>query len=122
MDKGIIAVVIYSVINAWAGLLLIGVGIPFYLRRIRPNTWTGLRTERTLGDSETWYAANRTMGLDLMLVGGALLVSTTVCFLFRERVTFLTLVIANLGIVMAGVTWIVFHSLWVFRRRDGKQI
>jgi len=122
MDKGLAAVVIYSVINAWAGLLLLGVGIPFYLKRIRPNTWAGMRTDATLSDPETWYAANRTMGLTLMLAGGAILAASLATFLLARQMSFLTLVVINLGVVMVAVTAVVASTLWTFRRKDRTQI
>jgi len=122
MDKGFAAVVIYSVINAWAGLLLVGVGMPFYLKRIRPNTWAGMRTEATLSDPEIWYAANRTMGLTLMLAGGAILASTLVTFLLARQMSFLTMCVVNLGVVMISVTAVVASTLWTFRRKDRTQI
>jgi uncharacterized membrane protein len=122
MDKGTTAMVIYGVINAWAGLLLLGVGIPFYLGRIKPNTWTGLRTDRTLSDPVEWYAANRTMGRDFMVAGAAILLSLAILLLFARRLTFTVMMLIHLGVIMVCVTWIVIHSLWTFRRRDEKQI
>ena len=116
------AMVIYGVINAWAGLLLLGVGIPFYFGRIKPNTWTGLRTERTLSDPVEWYAANRTMGRDFMAAGTTILLSLASLLLFARGLTFTTMMLIHLGVIMVCVTWIVGHSLWTFRRRDEKQI
>ena len=107
---------IYFAINAWAGLLLAGIGVPFMLQRIRPNIWSGLRTEKTLSDPAVWYAANRLMGIDFIVAGAALLVSTSVTFFLANQMQFLTIVCINLAVVVVSVTFVVFHSLWIHRR------
>lgn len=43
------------------------IGIPFYLQEVGPNRWSGFRVAKTFSSPEIWYAANKTMGLDLIL-------------------------------------------------------
>jgi hypothetical protein len=49
------------------------IGVPFYLEIVGPNTWSGFRVGKTFSSPEIWYAANKTMGLDLIIAGIALL-------------------------------------------------
>ncbi len=49
-----------------AGVVLIAFGIPLHRGRVRPNSWYGCRTEKTLSDEKVWYAVNRVTGRDLI--------------------------------------------------------
>lgn len=57
-----------------AALLLIALGVPLLLRRVRPNVLYGLRSRATLGDESVWYDANARLGRNQILLGGGLLV------------------------------------------------
>jgi len=61
-------------------------GIPFYLEKVGPNSWSGFRVTKTFSSPEIWYAANKTMGLDLIIAGIALLaVSLSLMIIGRKR-------------------------------------
>jgi uncharacterized membrane protein len=51
------------------GVLFVLVGLPFYYGKVKPNSWSGFRTGKTMSDPNIWYAANKTMGLDFMIAG-----------------------------------------------------
>ena len=53
------------------GLGLIACGVPLIRRTVAPGAF-GLRTGETLGDGETWYAANRYTGRDVVVFGALL--------------------------------------------------
>jgi len=62
------------------------IGIPFYMEKIGPNIWSGFRTPKTFSSPEIWYAANKTMGLDLIIAGTVLLaVSLALMIISRKR-------------------------------------
>lgn len=52
-----------------AGMVFILIAIPAILEKIPPNRWYGFRVTRTLSDERIWYAANRVMGIDLLIAG-----------------------------------------------------
>jgi uncharacterized membrane protein len=54
-----------------AGLVLAGVAVPLARRQIRPNSWYGFRTQRTLADPVVWYDANEYSGRVLVRAGFA---------------------------------------------------
>jgi len=58
-----------------AGLVFIIIGIPTMLEKIPPNRWYGFRVSKTLSDERIWYAANRVMGIDMMLAGLAIVIT-----------------------------------------------
>lgn len=51
------------------GLLMAGLGIPLWLRRIPPNHLFGFRSRATLSDETVWYAANARGGRDFVVIG-----------------------------------------------------
>jgi len=96
------------------GGLLIGLGVPMWLRRIRPNRWYGFRTPRTLSDERIWYPANRTVGGWMIVLGAALIaVSVTV---YLAPVPFLLGVWLQVGVLIVGVLGMFMHGFSVQRR------
>ncbi len=66
-------------------LLYVGVGImfaviavPLIQGRVRPNSWYGFRTPKTLGNKRVWYAANSYSGRCLFLAGVVIALSAMV--------------------------------------------
>ena len=55
--------------NIGCGLLIIGLGIPLVLEKIKPNMWYGFRTKKTLSDEKIWYPANKYAGKVMILTG-----------------------------------------------------
>ena len=53
------------------GLLIAGLGIPLWLRRVPPNRLYGVRTAGTLADESLWYAVNAAAGRAMVGVGVA---------------------------------------------------
>lgn len=51
------------------GLLIAGLGIPLWLRRIPPNHLYGFRSRATLSDETVWYTANARGGRDFVVIG-----------------------------------------------------
>jgi hypothetical protein len=58
-----------SVILVAAGVLIIGLGIPLWRRRIAPNWTYGVRFPATLADERVWYEINARGGRDLVFIG-----------------------------------------------------
>jgi hypothetical protein len=54
-----------------AGMLVLA-GVPLVLGLVRPNRLVGVRTPKTLADSQAWYRANRVAGLWYVLTGLAI--------------------------------------------------
>src|SRR4051812_17132141 len=52
------------------GLLLVLLGWPLAVRRVRPNRWYGLRVPATFADEQVWYGANAAVGRDMVVLGG----------------------------------------------------
>jgi hypothetical protein len=53
-------------------LLFIGLGIPLWRRKVRPNRLYGYRTPSTLKDERVWYEVNAAAGADMIGVGAML--------------------------------------------------
>ncbi|MBL8187635.1 MAG: SdpI family protein [Acidobacteria bacterium] len=59
-------------------IVFIVISIPPILEKVPPNHWYGFRVAKTFSDERIWYAANRVMGIDLLLAGGAILIGALV--------------------------------------------
>ena len=56
-------------IIAGSGVILIALGIPLWLRRVKPNHMYGFRIRATLENEDTWYEVNARCGRQLFLLG-----------------------------------------------------
>ena len=57
----------------FVGIVFIVISIPGIVEKVPPNQWYGFRVAKTLSDERIWYAANRVMGIDLLLAGLAII-------------------------------------------------
>jgi uncharacterized membrane protein len=84
------------------GLLLLVLGVPLAQRRVRPNSWYGLRLPATFADETVWYDANAVAGRDMIALGAAF-TSFTLVIALLPGVTDVTYPI-TCGLVLVGAT------------------
>lgn len=58
------------------------ISIPTIFQWVPPNGHWGFRTAKTFSDEQIWYAANRVMGIDLLLAGLAIVIGTIITATF----------------------------------------
>ncbi|MBS1790178.1 MAG: SdpI family protein [Acidobacteria bacterium] len=97
------------------GIVFIVISIPGIFEKVPPNRWYGFRVAKTLSDERIWYAANRVMGIDLLLAGlaimlGAFVVTQFVQFNPRQanRICF--------SIFLACTLAALVHGYWALSR------
>ena len=56
-------------IIAGSGVVLIALGIPLWLRRVKPNHMYGFRIRATLENEDIWWVVNARCGRQLFLLG-----------------------------------------------------
>lgn len=103
---------VFWIVQVWASLLMIGIGIPFIKGVIPPNAVAGFRTAKTMSDPAVWYEANRIMGWDLLWAGLAMLTSLAVTWFLRTRIPFEAIAVIQLFVTLTAVTAMVAHGLW----------
>ncbi len=100
---------------AFIGMFFALLSIPFIFELVPPNPWSGFRVPKTFASEAIWYAANRTMGIDLLIAGAAILASAIVTAklirhdrLRARRINFLAFVVSLVAALL--------HSFWVLDR------
>jgi uncharacterized membrane protein len=58
-----------------AGGLLILLAVPMLLKKLRPNSFYGVRVSKTLNDPEAWYAANAYAARYLLATGASIMLA-----------------------------------------------
>ena len=103
-------------LSSWVvGLLLIGLAVPLWKRKVGPNSAYGLRVAETLEDDEVWYEANVRSARDQMGVGvGLILVATALYFVEPLGPEAYALVCT--GVLLVGVLWFCLHGIRIARR------
>jgi len=111
-------------IFAGVGTLLILLGFPLALRRVRPNGLYGLRTPATFAHEQVWYDANAVSGRDLVALGSVLIVLSFglphVLRLPGRGYTYVYTAVALAGTLAIAVRgWRKANRLWQERRLPG---
>ncbi|MDB5300481.1 MAG: hypothetical protein JWO87_2144 [Phycisphaerales bacterium] len=97
------------------GLLFCAAGVPLALGRVGPNSIFGFRTAKTLSDPAIWYAANRSVGIDLIGVGVVVMIGALLVPHFTGG-RYVPTITADGVIVVGAVAVAVARSLWKLRR------
>jgi uncharacterized membrane protein len=98
------------------GLLFIGIGIPFYMEKIGPNSLSGVRLPKTYSNTRIWYEANKVFGHDIIIAGVALFVLSLTVVALTARYPILPKTNVNTWLVVLSLAGCVVHTLWVLSR------
>lgn len=105
------------------GLLITGLGIPLWRRRIGPNTFYGVRVAATFKDEWVWYEANARGGRDLVITGAIVALASIVIAAWPGPVTDMQIavitgitVLTTLAVAIRG--WRHANALWAERQRQ----
>jgi uncharacterized membrane protein len=93
------------------GLLYIGLGIPLFLGRVKPNAWYGCRTRKTMSSERIWYAVNRVTGRDLIGAGIFIVVTSVLIYTFRGNVNPDYAVAVLLSVLVVSVIVMIINSI-----------
>ena len=92
------------------------IGIPFYLEKVGPNSWSGFRVAKTFSSPEIWYAANKTMGLDLIIAGIALLAVSLYLMIIGQKRRRAPIYRINFFAFLAILLAVTAHCFWTLSR------
>ncbi len=96
---------------AAVGLLYTGLGIPLFRGQVKPNSWYGCQTTRTMSNERFWYVVNRVTGRDMIAAGIAVLIGSFVVFLLRSQMNSDFAAAVLLAGLILGVGIMVVNSL-----------
>lgn len=99
-----------------AGVFFVIIGIPFYLGKVAPNRWSGFRVPKTFSSPETWYAANKTMGFDLIIAGAVMLVTALILAIVSQKHPGVPLERISYGVFLTALVVAAVHSFWALSR------
>ena len=94
------------------GVLIIAVGLPFFLEKVGPNRVSGLRTEKTLSSPTIWYAANKVLGFDLIVAGVVVFLLSLVLSFAEKKNPDLPGTQLKTAVVIVSLCLAVIHSFW----------
>ena len=110
------SVTVASLMFAGVGMLFAGLAVPLIQNRVPPNRFYGFRTPKTLSDPKIWYEVNRVSGVDILLAGALITISSFTMLIVgqnwrREYVVFTLLLVMILSLTGAAL-----HGYSVSRR------
>lgn len=86
-----------------AGVFIIALAIPLWLRRVKPNLFYGVRFESTLADEHVWYEINARGGRHLVLLGVLYLAMIFVALYYGQSWSVGLRVIGPIVVLMVAV-------------------
>ncbi len=86
--------------------------IPFYLKSIPPNAWSGFRSSETLSDPELWFIVNRIAAKGTFL---CCLVSLALNFLIDVKAY------VFIGFAVSQIVWILTLNVLIKKKKFEKK-
>lgn len=105
-----------SLLFAAVGLLYIALGVPLFRGQVKPNSWYGCRTTKTMSDEKIWYAVNRVNRPRHDSCRNCGLISSLVVFLLRSHMNSDFAAAVLLAVLILGVGAMVVNSLKAQKR------
>jgi len=72
--------VLFGLMNIVSALLIIGISIPLVKKKIKMNSWYGVRIEKSFKSEENWYKINAYGGKELIVWSIPIILSGIICF------------------------------------------
>jgi hypothetical protein len=72
--------IIFGLTNIACALLIIGISIPLVKRKIKMNSWYGVRIPKSFESEENWYKINVYGGKELIIWSIPIILSGIICF------------------------------------------
>ena len=112
MENPIYLALLFAVI----GTVFIVLGIPLKQGAIPPNRFYGFRTRKTLSDREVWYAINRVTGIDMIRVGGLMVVVSLLLLAIRNWIGPDVMLFILLAVMVISVAYMAIHGISLLKR------
>ncbi len=80
------AMLIVHIIFAAVGVMFAGFGIPLFREKVGPNGLYGFRTKATMSDRTVWFAVNKVLGRDLIILGVVQLAAAVIGYALAPNV------------------------------------
>jgi uncharacterized membrane protein len=97
-------------------VVMIPLGIPMMLRKIKPNLIYGFRTRKTLSDPEIWYEANAYAGKAMVVAGTVSLAGLLVLVFLRDSFGMWTFNALGWIVTFGPIIWLTAASFIYLRK------
>ncbi len=84
-----------------AGLIIAGLAIPLMRRKVKVNSWYGIRLPQTMENENVWYNVNEKVGRYIFFFG-LLICTLTVIFYFYPIIDYVYTIFILLAFLIAG--------------------
>ena len=120
MEDYSVITILFTLMNVVVAVIIIGMGIPLIMGKVKPNRMIGVRTHKTLSDEKIWYKANAYTGRVMVFTGSIMaffsllfMIVTLFTSVFDNSPTYVILVIYGIiffapviGMVVASMAYI----------------
>ena len=101
---------------ALVGVLFVGLSIPLIQKRVPPNRYYGFRTPRTLSNPELCYKVNQVSGMDLLIAGALITISSLTLLMLAQAWRPQHVALTLLLVMVFSLTGVAWHGFRILRR------
>ncbi len=106
----------FSLFFVFTGLLFVVLGIPLYLKKVKPNDMYGFRTPKTMSDPEIWYAINSRGGFDFCIAGVVVMLGALLFRILLRSYPPQAILLANGGLLILALVVVIIRFVIALKR------
>jgi uncharacterized membrane protein len=115
MDEIFVTILVFVFI----GVVLIVLGIPLLLEKVKPNWFYGFRTPTIVKNKDLWYTVNKQVGKEFIISGIILMIGSIYMIIFQPILTSIQLIIILLMILQLSLVFIIIRGFLLLKRLKG---
>jgi len=112
MDEILITILTFIFI----GVVLIILGFPLLLKKVKPNWFYGFKTLTTVKNKDIWYKVNKQVGRDFIIAGIIIILGSIFILIFQSILTLIQLIIILLLLVHLSLIIIISRGIFLLRK------
>ena len=112
--------IISHIIFFISGIVISGLSIPLIRRKVKVNSWYGIRIPQTMENEKVWYAVNEKMG-KYIFVWGILISILSLYFSLNPTNPKFLMTYILLSILILGTVLLVILSYKIANKHENKQ-
>ena len=115
MDEIFVTILVFVFI----GVVLIVLGIPLLLEKVKPNWFYGFRTPTIVKNKDLWYKVNKQVGREFIIAGIILMIGSIYMIIFQPILSLIQLIIILLMILQLSLIFIIIRGFLLLKRLKG---
>ena len=112
MDKIFITIFTFTFI----GVVFVILGIPLFLKKVKPNWFYGFRTPTTVKNKDLWFKVNKQVGREFIIAGIIVIIGSIFMLIFQPILTLIQIIIILLLLIHLSLIIIISRGIFLLKK------